>query len=303
MISIIFAVFVASDAQLPNAVILAESVRTFAGRYAAAPIEVYLPRGSVTVSAEMRGRLAALDITLVEVEIPSEAAAWFYGGKARIAAEAERRARERQARLLAFLDDDTVVLREPREFVLDDGISLGWRPVLHRNIGSLYHHPPDPFWGRLYDLLAVPDSALFPMEAAADGEILRPYFNAGVLVVRPERGLMQAWDHAFTRLIHDSTLVALCREDPRRRIFLHQAALAGAATTHLRSDEYARLPDAVNVPLLFHERYPAARRFDSLEDCTTIRTEAALDLNDPKWLQRVKGPTALLQWLAARLSR
>ncbi len=303
MISIIFAVFVASDAQFPNAVILAESIRAFAGRQAAAPIEIYLPRGSVSASTELRARLAALDVTLVEVEIPSEAAPWFYGGKARIAAEAERRARDRQATLLAFLDDDTVVLREPREFVLEDGISLGWRPVLHRNIGSLYHQPPDPFWGRLYDLLAVPDSALFPMEAAADGEILRPYFNAGMLVVRPDRGLMQAWDLAFTRLIHDSTLVALCREDPRRRIFLHQAALAGAAATHLRPDECERLPDAVNVPLLFHERYPAARRFDSLEGCTTIRTEAALDLNDPKWLQRIKGPAAILQWLAERLSR
>lgn len=303
MSPIVFAIFVASEAQLPNAVVLAESVRAFAGSAAHAPIEVFVPRGAVSPSAGIRARLAALEVELVDVPVSPAAAEWFYGSKPAIAAEAERRARERGAARLVFLDDDTVVLREPREFVLPPAAALGWRPVLHRNIGSIYAEPPDPFWSRLYDLLAVPDSVHFPMEAAADGSILRPYFNAGLLVVAPERGLFHAWRAAFTSLIEDSTLVALCGEDPRRKIFLHQAALAGAAQAHLRRDEMLRLPDTVNIPLLFHERYPAARRFDSIENCTTVRTEAALELADPGWIDRLQGPPEQKAWLRERLDR
>ena len=71
-------------------------------------------------------------------------------------------------------------------------------------------------------------TSIFPVKTPVDREKLRAYFNAGVLILRPEMGVLRRWPSCFATLYTDSVFVTWCKQDQLKAIFLHQAALAGA---------------------------------------------------------------------------
>ncbi len=105
-----------------------------------------------------------------------------------------------QTDVLAWLSPNTLVLGEPGDFLLGSGVTFGFRPVHHTLIGSRFDEPLDPFWSLIYELCGVPDGRVFPMETHVDGATIRPYFNSGVLVSRPGRGLMKAWRDRYVEV-------------------------------------------------------------------------------------------------------
>jgi hypothetical protein len=297
-----FAAFAEDSTQLRHALILAESIRTFGGESARAPIRVYLPEGLREQSPAVIGKFSAFGVPLRTIRAPEDALGFPFARKVFAAARAEAEA-ESTAAILVWLDEDTILLKEPGEFRLAAGRSLGYRPVMHRNIGSLHAEPPDSFWTRVYRDLAVPDSALFPMRTVADGQTLRPYFNAGLLVVRPARGLLRKWAADFPRLYRDPVLVAMCRRDPLRNLFLHQAALAGAVLTRLSRAEMVELSDHCNYPIFFKEMYGAVKEFGSIHGVVTLRYDVYFRNPAPDWSEKLKGPPATIAWLKERLGR
>ena len=128
------------------------------------------------------------------------------------AAAAESLARG-QADYLAWMDSDSIVVSEPKALLLSDGKDLGYRPVDHTLIGSPYDAPIDRFWESIYRHCGVPESRgfPFPMVTSVDERRIRPYFNAGLLVVRPERGLLQSWRERFHRLYGEACFEGRCR--------------------------------------------------------------------------------------------
>lgn len=302
MSPLIFASYAGDGAQLSNALILAESVRTFGGEFAKAPVWIYVPARLVETERELARRFASLGAEIRTSEAPAALRLFPYAGKVFAAARAEAEARG-SASLLAWMDDDTVVLKDPRAFLLAKGTALGYRPVTHRNIGSLYAEPLNVFWRRVYEKLAVPESAVFPMKTVADGETLRPYFNAGLLVARPERGIMAKWAGAFSALHGDPLLVDMCVRDERARTFLHQAALAGAILSLCRRNEIEELPDSYNYPVFFKEMYGAEKEFSSIDGVVTLRYDAYFRKPAPDWADRLQGPAATISWLRDRLGK
>ncbi|MCW3978713.1 MAG: hypothetical protein NWF12_03095, partial [Candidatus Bathyarchaeota archaeon] len=127
-----------------NSLLLAESIRSFGGALSRAPIWYFVPYYGESLSKDTRERLLALSVTLTPFEIETEVARFPFTGDAEAAALAESRALGR-ADFLAWLNPNTLVLREPRGFLLPDGKSLGYRPVHHTNVGSRYGEPLDPF--------------------------------------------------------------------------------------------------------------------------------------------------------------
>jgi len=299
---LIFAIFAESAEQLDHAILLAESIRTFAGRYRDNPVWVYVPAQGIELSADLEVRLKEQGVELGRSSAPDEALWFYYARKVFAAAQAEARAEER-GRILAWLDEDTIVLREPGAFALGSEIALAYRPVMHKNIGSLYSEPVDDFWGRVYRRLAVSDAALFPMITPADGDTIRPYFNAGLLVVRPERGILRRWAGDFRKLYTDSMLVSLCRREVPRRIFLHQTALVGAVLNLADREEMLELPAQYNYPLFFKEMYGASRTFDSIDQVVTLRYDVYFRHPAPDWREKLKGPAEKVDWLSQRLGR
>jgi hypothetical protein len=191
------------------------------------------------------------------------------------------------------------VLREPRGFLLPDGKSLGYRPVHHTNVGSRYGEPLDPFWELIYSLCGVPEDRVFPMRTHMDGEVLRPYFNAGCHATRPGRGLLRAWRDAFLKVYREPALLDLYHENRAYEVFVHQAVFTGVVLAACSPNEILELPRGYNYPLHLHGEDVTEHRPSSLEELVTIRHEGFYA--DPDWAGRMPAGEPLKQWIAERL--
>lgn len=298
---LVFATFAETPRQLDNTALLAESVRTFAGALKDARLLAYAP---APVLAGESARLRTLDALHVETRTataPRDALAFPFARKVFAAAQAETELKDR-AEVLAWMDDDTIVLEEPREFLLASGVSLAFRPVTHQRIGSLYDEPADAFWTRVYDKLSVPAAAIFPVVTPADNRKLRAYFNAGLLVVRPERAILRRWATSFPILYRDAVFADWCRQDQGKNLFLHQAALAGAVLGHLDRREMVELDLRYNFPLFFKEMFGAEREFHSIADVVTLRHESYFRSPAPGWENSLAGPPEKVKWIRERFA-
>ena len=281
-----------------NALLLAESIRAFAGSLSRSPIWCFTPELGEPLSKAFTERLRPLDVTLIPFELDREILRFSFTGEAHAASLAESRAMGR-ADILAWLNPNTVVLREPKDFLLGEGKSLGYRPVHHTLVGSRYEEPLDPFWTLIYSYCGVPRDRVFPMRTHVDGETLRPYFNSGFLIVRPEGRLLEAWRDAYLGVYREPPLQELYRRDDRYRIFVHQAVLSGVIMAALETDEIQELPPAYNYPIHLHGEDVTDNRPSGLEELVTVRHEGFY--RDPGWIREMPAGDALKGWIAERL--
>jgi hypothetical protein len=174
---------------------------------------------------------------------------------------------------------------------------------MHNRSGTLYGQPPNEFWNRIYDKLKIDNSLLFPMVTPADQQTINAYFNAGLLVVRPELGILRAWGESFKVLYEDSVLAKMCEDDITHRIFLHQTALVGAVLHRLGQDEMVELSLQYNYPIFFHHQFDATSAFESIEDVVTLRYDIYFRDPDPQWASKLKGDAQKIAWLKARVGK
>jgi hypothetical protein len=299
---LIFAVFAESEEQLYHTLLLAESIRTFAGKFRDAPVWIYAPESLLDKEQEIADKFTALNAEVKNSTAPEEALEFYFARKVFAAAKAETEA-EGKTEFLVWMDDDTIVIKEPLAFVLDQGVSLGYRPVMHQLISSLYDEPVNEFWSRVYEKLSVPESAIFPMITPADQKKIRPYFNSGLLAVRPERGILRKWAEDFPLLYQDAVFVEMSKQDRLIRIFLHQVALVGAILNLLKQEEMTQFSLQYNFPLFFKQMFGAVREFDSLDDVVTFRYEFFFRDPDPNWSEKIKGPKEVIDWLKVHMTK
>jgi hypothetical protein len=292
----IIATFGEQELDLERIRIMIDSIHTFAGRFKDAPVWVYLTEGMLASESKLLDEIDSLGAEFRLSQAPEEAT-WFYLSRKVFAAAQAEEAAVGKADILAWLDVDTIFLQEPDEFLLPKGKSLGYRPVMHRNISPLYDEPLDDFWKRVYEDMSVPESRVFPMVTVADEDRIRPYINAGCLLVRPERGLLRKWAETFPLLYKDPVLKEMCRQDERKRIFLHQVALSGAAMKFLKRDEMLELSSRINYPIFFGEMFGAKKDFHDINGVVTIRYESFFTNPPPDWDKTIGGPLDRIAWL------
>jgi len=298
--AVVFATYAESEEGLRQVLYLAESIRAFAGRFSDSPVWVYVPADLDVTDEEVVNQLRVLGVEIRTSDAPDDAKWFYYAGKVFAAGIAEAAATAK-ATVLVWMDEDTIVLQEPADFALGEGVGFAYRPVMHNRSGSLYSEPPDSFWSRIYDKLSIDSSSLFPMVTPADRQTIRAYFNAGLLVVRPENGILGKWGESFEVLYGDSVLAGMCREDVEKRIFLHQTALVGAVLHTLERDAMIELSDRYNYPMFFEKMFGAESEFDSIEDVVTLRYDVYFRKPDPNWSEQLKGPAEIISWMKERL--
>lgn len=296
---LIFACMALSDTSAPEALMLARSIRAFAGQYADSPIWFLVPPTVGDVGDGIEDGLLSLGVRIVPCQIDEAVAQFPFDGRAFASAEAESLARG-QADFLVWMDSDSLVISEPGELALEDGNILGCRPVDLTLISSRYGEPIDSFWGMVYQGCHVPDGRLFPMTTVVDETTIRPHFQAGLLVVRPEHGLLQLWRDRFKELHSSIQSNDLYRERRRHKLFFHQAALAGAVLSSLEQRQIQVLSHLVNYPLHLHSDYPAARKPHYLNEVITCRYGDSL--GDPSWREKIPMQEPLASWIGEQLS-
>ncbi len=299
---IIFATFAEQEPDLARIRIMIESIRAFAGRFKDAPVWVYVTEGVLASESRFLEEIDSLGAEFRLGQAPEEAT-WFYLSRKVFASAQAEEAAAGKTDILAWLDVDTIFFQEPGEFLLPEGKSLGYRPVMHRNISPLYDEPLDEFWKRAYEDMSVPESLAFPMVTVADEDKIRPYINAGCLVVRPEQGLLRTWAATFPQLYKDPVLKEMCRKDERKRIFIHQVALSGAVMKHLQRDEMLELSSRVNYPIFFREMFGAKRDFHDISEAVTIRYESFFTNPPANWDRIIGGPKDRIDWLKKQFQK
>jgi hypothetical protein len=282
-----------------NAILLAESIHSFAGSLSENSIKFYTPGDGAGLSEAFRERLSGLGGALVPFVMDDELLGFPFMTHAFAAARAEEDAMG-QTDVLAWLSPNTLVLREPRDFLLGEGVSLGFRPVHHTLIGSRFDEPLDSFWSLIYELCGVPEERVFPMETHVDGATLRPYFNSGILVARPGRGLMEAWRDKYVEVYDEPALREFYGQNGRYRVFVHQAVLSGVILSELGTDEVLELPPSYNYPLHLHGEDVTDGRPVAMEELVTMRHEGFY--SDPLWFERMPAGDTLKRWLVDRLA-
>jgi hypothetical protein len=283
-----------------NALLLADSIRTFAGSLSGNPILYFTPEFGKQLSSTAKDRLISLNVKMTPFKIDLETLQFPLAADVLAAAVAES-AVYSQTDLLAWLGTNTVVIQEPGAFLLQKEKNLGYRPVHHTLIGSRYDKAIDEFWTLVYRHCKVPQDRIFPMKTHIDGTRIRPYFNAGMLITRPRELLLQKWSNTFFDLYQKLPFQEFYKKDELYKIFVHQALLSGAILSNFETDELAELPPTYNYPLHLHTEDVTIHRPSVMEEVVTFRHESFYQ--DEEWTKKMPAKQQLRQWLAERIPK
>lgn len=296
----IIGTYVSSEEEMKYVGILDESLRAFGGKYRDSNILLFVPESNFDKLSQVPLIADKARIDPHPLRIDPQSQAFFYTGKVFAAARAEQIA-ERKDQILVWMDSDTIILRQPDEFDLEESICFGFRPVMHNLMSSFYHEPPTDFWKRVYALLAISEEKFFPMLTHTDNQEIRPYFNCGIMAVRPRKGILRKWLEYWKILYTDPVFIQQAQEEKLVKIFLHQVALVGAVLNLAGIDEMIRLSDNINYPLFFKEMFGAEHEYDNLTNVTTLRYDIYFRNPAPDWASRLTGPEDIISWLSAHL--
>jgi len=299
---IVFITFVEFKEELHPLKVMIESLRTFGGKYKDATVWIYTTDELMTSESETLAKFTSLNVEFRTGQAPQDATWFFLARKVFAAAQAESDA-VGKASILVRLDTDTIIIQEPSEYILPRGVSLGYRPVFHRNINPLYNEPLDVYWTRAYQIMGIQESTVFPMATPADGDTIRPYFQAGCIVVRPDRSILRKWAEMFTALYQDSVIKEICKQDQRKRIFTFQVALTGAILNSLNRSEMIQFSDRINYPIFFKEMFGAKRDFHDITNAVTIRYEHFFVNPPADWDKQLNGPEDRIAWIKEQFSK
>lgn len=283
-----------------NTLLLVESIRTFGGTLSKNPIWIFTPESSQPITDKTKARLQSLDVNLISFVMDDSKLPFFFADTIQAIAFAEAMA-ERETLLLAWMDSNTLVLNEPKDFLLPQDKSLGYRPVHHTLIGSRYAEPLDPFWTQIYGSCQVPQNRVFPMVTHVDATEIRPYFNAGLLITHPTNRLFRTWHDTFFELYKKPACQDFYQQDKRYEIFVHQAALSGVILSMYPQEELLELPPTYNYPLHLITDDISDTRPTSLDELVTIRHEGFYQ--DPDWSTKMPAQKSLKTWIEDMLSK
>ena len=278
-----------SDCSDPKDLILAASIRKFGGSLSDNPIWVLVPKAVESISKEIKELFLSMNVNLISFSAKEEPNFPFI--KYVLAAERAELLAKENTKLLAWLGSNTIIFNEPKHFLLDDDKNLGYRPVHHANIGSFFDEPIDPFWEQVYQNCNVSKEQIFPMKTHVDHNKLRPYFNAGCLIIRPEKGLLQSWWNFYKYLFNEQSFQDFYNKNYFYAIFIHQAILSGVILSTMDRNELYELPFDYNYPLNLYYNCPVVYQAKNVNKLITVRYE---DLGD---LKKVPIQDPLKSWL------
>jgi hypothetical protein len=286
----------AGENQDREALLLVSSVRAFAGRLHSASLWVLHPSTAPPFEPSVERQLAGLGVEVIPFRPADDAPDVPAAARVQGAAVAEERAAG-QTDTLLWMDPDTIVLRDADTLLLPEGKTLACSPVHLQLIGSSWDEPVDDFWGLLYERLGVDAGAPYAVTTAVDRKKVRAYFDAGLLVVRPDGGLLRRWQDDFARLCDDAAAKAFFIDDPQYHEFFHQAVLAATVLATVARDESVELPPLVNYPLHLLDQITSERRPWSLNDLVTCRYDTLEYLVESGWRALVRLDEPVRGWL------
>lgn len=178
-----------------QAVLLAASIRRWAGRWADARILCLEPRGPSGLRPETLAALGELGAEHRVERLNAEYESYPIANKMFAAAWAEEALGDD---VIAVCDTDTFFINEPAKLELSRGAAA--RPVGQKKRGSRGPKDSnDAYWERMYELCGVGERPF--VETTRAKKRIRAYFNSGLVAVRREEGILAQWLADFRTLM------------------------------------------------------------------------------------------------------
>jgi len=293
-IQVVFGSAVTSASAAAQLCLLAKSIRRYGGRFANCPIWAFVPAQLLRLPEERVEAFAQLGVRTMECEIEPVAQGFPFASKVMASAMAEDLLGGRDE-ILVWMDPDSIIFQEPEVLLLQPGKELGCRPVDHTLIGSPADLPVDDFWQTVYLRNGIIGERLFSMVTSTDQIRIRPYMNAGFLVVRPKQGVLRRWRACFVDALAANVFERYYEKDILYKIFLHQAILAGVVLSQLKESQIQIFPRLVNYPMHMHGQYPAEHRPARMNQLISGRYDMFFE--DQDWPHLFSSDEPLRSWL------
>lgn len=283
----IFLTTVGSPAEKAAARLLIDSLQTFGGRLSGCRIWVF----ASNPDRESCRDLADANVEVLLLEVPAACKHYPFSSKVYACVQAEKQAPP-DTQSLVWLDAECLVVQPPQLFELSEQYDAAFRPVHHRNVGSLAIEQPDAFWSGIYREMGVRDVPMM-VESFIGRERLRAYFNTHGFGVRPGLGLCHRWAEHFERLVTDEGFQRAACSDELHQIFLFQAVLSALAATSIDERRIRILPESYNYPYNLQDRVRESQRAAVMNDLVTIAYEGRSihpgEVTDIKILEPLRG--------------
>jgi hypothetical protein len=175
----------------PQALLLCESIRRFAGPYAGSPIVAVNPRPDKRITAASERRLEQLGVQYVSERLNDTGSPYLPINRIAAAAWAESHL---DTPYVVVLDSDTLFVRAPSFRHADVGV----RPVDMK--GSASAGPDDPldaYWSSMCDIAGIPLEALPYVTASIEGCRVRASYNGGFCIARRALGVFAKTHRVF----------------------------------------------------------------------------------------------------------
>lgn len=220
-----------------KAVALFLTIRRNMGALSGATVRAYAPRPGRGVAPWLREMMEHLGIDYVDAPLNAAHADYPLANKPLALAHAEETS---ATDFVCFLDTDILAWREPRAFLLDDGIDIALIPDTTKTTAS--SGPGDPFeeyWMKLYELVGA--TARPFVTTTLTEERVRGTWNSGVVPLRRSAGIAGHWREAMLRLLADDFA------PPQASYLRENNVLSALAAAHW--DRFRELPVAYNYPV------------------------------------------------------
>jgi len=275
-----------------EASLLANNLTQWGGRFKKFPHLVFEIRDKYSRNNFVR---FPSDYQIIDLRMPDEVDNFPFAAKVFAAAEAEARAESMQASELVWLDPDTLFIQEPVELILKPGEKIAITPVHLQNISSLAEEPIDEFWKTVYGHCQLAEDQIFDSTSIVDQKKLRAHFNAGLIAVIPQAGILRRWRDNFESLYRNPCMEILYQNDIRNKVFAHQAILSATILQTCTRAEVKLLSPVYNFPLHLLNKIQSQSQPTSLEQFVTVRYD---DFKIPGWSSVLPASEPLRSWLA-----
>lgn len=290
-----FVTMATTERDLRNVELMVRSIRSNGGSLSDCPVWLFTD-SSHRPSAEMAMRL---NVEAIPMDLPDHIEGYILGDKVFACAQAEDLAGS-HIRSLVWLSPDTLMVRPPLLFDLDESVDAALRPVHVRNVGILADDPIDDFWRGVMDCAGLSDMDL-TVESFVDGQTILAYFNSHSICVNPTVGLLRNWLVCFEKLVEDIGFQEGFCSDDLHKIFLHQAALSAVAVSKVPEQRIRILPPSYSYPYNLQSSVPSSRRAAVMNELTTVVFEERS--MDPARINDIEVREPLRSWLSRATSK
>ena len=241
-----------------QSILLAKSIRKFAGSMKDTPIYSFHPRAGNPIASQTQREFDQLGVIHQQIPLNVEFADYYLANKPFVCAHAEQVI---DADILVFLDSDKCIFQAPEAFFLPDGYNVGLRPEYGRGIGSCGKNDRnETYWKTLYDLFGV-EQEVFVTTPIGNKKI-RGYWNSGMVVVRRSAGIFTAWKENFVKVMHLGI-------QPIQGNYMVEQSLLSITVCALNETVYT-LPKNYSYPLPLHNRLSKEYKINSVDDLVSI---------------------------------